>query len=84
MVIRRIQVPTEDGSTFQTIFETQGQTNNMEELLNPAYYSEGFVPGSLSSNDGLSDMFDPTIVADSPHADSSEFYLQYPTKISLI
>lgn len=78
MVIRRIQVPTEDGSTFQTIFETQGQTNNMEELLNPAYYSEGFVP-SLSSNDGLSDMFEPTIIADSPHADSSEFYLQYPT-----
>ena len=79
MVLRRIQVPTGDGSVFTTIFETQGNSNNMEELLNPAYYAGGFVP-SVSNNDGLSDMFDPSIIADSPHADSSEFYLKYPTQ----
>lgn len=79
MVVRRIKVPEGQGAQFVTIFESNGNANNMEELLNPAYYAEGFTP-SFSNNDGLSDMFDPSIIADSPHADSSEIYLKYPTK----
>lgn len=79
MVVRRIKTPTDTGDQFDVIFETTGNSNNMEELLNPAYYAKGFEP-SLSNNDGLSDMFDPSIISDSPHADSSEFYLKYPVE----
>ncbi len=81
MVIRRISVPGEGLSQFEKIFETLGNANNMEELLNPAFYGKGFEP-SFSNNDGLSDMFDPSITADSPHADSSEIYLKYPIRRS--
>ena len=80
MVIRRISVATGE-SVATNIFESTGNSNNMEELLNPLNYAEGFVP-SLSNNDSLSDMFAPSLIADSPIADSSEFYLKYPTKTS--
>ena len=75
-VIRKIEVPNADG-VLETIFETAGVRSSSEDLLNPLLYSDGFIP-SLSNQDGLADMFSESVVADSPHADSNEVYLQYP------
>jgi len=75
-VIRKIEVPNVEG-VLETVFSTNGLRNNMEELLNPMYYSDGFTP-SLSFQDGLGDMFSDMEISDSPVADSNEFYLKYP------
>ena len=80
MVLRRISVANESSTApyFDRVFQTTGNRNNMEELLNPANYTGGFIP-STSPNDSLSDMFGANLTADSPVADSSEIFLSYPT-----
>ncbi len=75
-VIRQIEIPNDEG-TLEAVFQTQGGRRSIEDLLNPLLYSNGFIP-SLSNQDGLSDMFTESVIADSPHADANEIYLRYP------
>tara|TARA_B000000532_G_scaffold32726_1_gene22667 strand:- start:1332 stop:2579 length:1248 start_codon:yes stop_codon:yes gene_type:complete len=77
LVLRQIDIASRTGG-LETIFSTLGNRNNYEDLLNPLLYAEGFKP-SVSFQDGLADMFSELDVADSPIADSNEFFLRYPT-----
>ncbi len=78
MVVRKIEIARGQG-TLETIYSTVGNKNNVEQLLNPKMYADGFVPGK-SPQDGLADMFDTSITADSPHADANEIFLKYPVE----